>query len=208
MNKDKSNIIFALIMTIMIILIIAVNFFHINYGSLPLVVLGIAFFYLYYSKNKTWALIISTILFIIYFFSIFNNILKSAHIWCKGLIFIVPGIILILKYYNIKNIIYAVAGSFILCIGIFIISVYFEEIKFTCASSFFAIIGSSFVLSYVISKSKTGIICLITTIIFMVISIFCLVGTNADIIYYIYPLSIMLLSFILIVLNITKNKLS
>ena len=44
MNKDKRNIIFALIMAIMVILIISVNFFHINYGSLPLVVLGIAFF--------------------------------------------------------------------------------------------------------------------------------------------------------------------
>ena len=206
MNKDKSNIIFAVIMAVILILIIAVNFFHIKYGSLPFVALGVAFFYLYYSKKKTWALIVSTILFIIYFFGIFENIWGFSPIFCKGFIFIVTGIILILKYYKIKDIAYAVAGSFIVCVGIFIIAVYIEEIKLTCASAFFAIIGSSFTLSYIISKSRTGIICLITTIIFMIISVFCLIGTKANIIYYIYPLLVMLVSFILVILKRIKRN--
>lgn len=206
MNKDKSNIIFAVIMAVILVLIIAVNFFHIKYGSLPFVALGVAFFYLYYSKKKTWALIISTILFIIYFFHICDNVWEFGHICCKGLIFIVLGIILILKYYKTKDIAYVVAGSFIVCIGIFIIAVYIEEIKLTCASAFFAIIGSSFTLSYIISKGKTEVICLFITIVFMIISVFCLIGTNVDIVYYIYPLVILLISFILFILNRIKRN--
>ncbi len=206
MNKDKSNIIFAIIMAVILVLILAVNFFNINYGSLPFVALAIAFFYLYYSKKKTWSLIISTILFIIYFFSIFNNVWGFSRILYKGLIFIVPGIILILKYYKIKDIAYAVAGSFIICIGIFIIAVYIEEIKLTCASAFFAIIGSSFTLSYIISNFKTGILSLFITIIFMIMSVFCLIGTNANIEYYVYPIIVGIISLVLIVLNFVKGN--
>ena len=193
MNKSGSGILLAVIMVVLFILSVAINFFDVTYGIFPIIALGIALFCFFYTKKKTWALISSVFVFVLCLYDFIIKIPVIGGIIYKGMIFAIPGIMLIIMYYKTKNYAYAVFGSFMFFAGLFIVAVYFENVRFTCASAFFAIIGTSFIVSYFLSKGRCGIIYVFTTAIFMVLAIFSLLGTKAYYAYYIYPVSILVI---------------
>ena len=175
MNK-KNNILLGVILLLLGVYTIAMKFFDINYGSMPMLLAGAAFLLLYFTKEKLWALFIGFFIFLKGCSRHFSNIsfVNNRLFW--GLFFLLPGIFMVYKYRKTKQNKYLVPGSFSLWSGIFILSSFIECLDCISGGLLFICLGLTFLTSYLLSGARVGRGYIVTSIIMFLTGTFLMTG--------------------------------
>lgn len=210
MGTRKNQILLGVILLLIGVYTIAVKYFNINYGSFPVVMFGGTLILLYYTKNKPWALMVGSIVLLCGMSNILRHIPVIGDSLLGALLFMLPGIILILMYIRRKNICCIIPGCFAVWIGIFIILSSIPMCSSIAGALFFICFGLAFLSSYFISNKRLGVWTVILSSVMFIIGIFFMIGINPVSIYFNYSAylgSLVLIAFsIFIIIKGIKNK--
>lgn len=202
MQIKKRRILIGIICIIMCFLF--ANYFQ--FISLPFLLLGITFLFLYKEKKKTWALFCGSIIIIICLGNLFFRIPSMGRNIFRTILLLFVSMLLFYSYRQSKNENFLVPASFLLWAGIYVLVICFPGFEANACAMLFICIGMAFFTVWFLKKKKEIIWPVILSTILFVLG-FLFMRNNKITYFPIYIISLLLLfcSTVVLIKTIIKK---
>lgn len=177
-KRKKQLILFACLIGIYFFIL---HYFELEHERkiLSFLLLGIAFIYLYKSKNKDWALLMGGIVVVLGIGRPVLNIPMIGKNLFVALLLMILGLFLLWDYFKYKNENYLVPGCFMVWAGGYVLLIAFSFFRLIACTLLCICLGMVFISAYFLGKCKISTWIIAISILLFIVGFLFMAGNYA-----------------------------